>query len=132
MTKKNTTARKVKRPNAKQLAARAKFPRLYAWLRAAKRYGTAFYRCDSSRSNWSAKVLLWTIRQDRQSFKPGPWLDCAWPDDAENVAGFSKTFRAFVVHGVGFSRVDHVMESLGHTFGVSVADIRTEQLNRPE
>jgi len=125
-------ARKVVRPTAKQMKARAKFPDLFAWSRAAQRHGRVYYRCEVSRSGMQAKVLLWTIRRDRQTFNRGPWLDVAWPDDGVSVAGFCLRRRSFVVGGCGFDRVDHVLANIFWTFGLDRSAIRCDQLNRPE
>lgn len=114
-----------------QRAARAKFPRLYAWVRAALRSGVVSYRLDTGRSGMRATVLLWTIRMDG-SPKRTPYLDVAWPDDGAAVAGFSVKRRSFVVNGCGFDRAQHALDGVFHLFGVEVRGVRMERLHYPE
>lgn len=112
----------------RQVAARAKFPRLYAWAVAAQRSGQVYARCDVSRSGMQAKVLLWTIRTETGR---KAWLDVAWPDDGAKVAGFSVKRRAFVVGGCGFDRVDHVLDGIFYLFGLDRSGVRDDVLNQP-
>lgn len=88
---------------------------LKEWYASAQHCGIIYYLNKPSSSGMSAKLSLFTIVQDTQ----GPRLERAFPNSngefdvklAKSI-GYRLNDQCFVVNGCGFSRSDHLLDTI--------------------